>query len=301
MRRATYLALTPLLLLLQAALVNGCLLLIARWYSVIPLRALAGLVFLFVIPIAGAVAVMLAGTWLIRQFDPRAAELEHRLLIGAGITGATLWLAAAAGLSVGLHDYGMLRVHGARAGVRPTELPQHREAGFASLAGAEVRWQDVGTYHWTSRPKDSTTTYHHYALAYPIRDVVLPNATPRAWLCVKASSPRSLPEFSARYQQDVEAAGVVAGLPVRDLGEVSRCQRAAAEAASRGVVKVDAEPDVNARVNAPVFLRFRPSVEEVRATLERRVVILLLIVNGLFVLLPFALDLRRGLTDPSLT
>ena len=35
--------------------------------------------------------------------------------------------------------------------------------------------------------------------------------------------------------------------------------------------------------------------------LERRVVILLLIVNGLFVLLPFALDLRRGLTDPSLT
>ena len=43
----------------------------------------------------------------------------------------------------------------------------------------------------------------------------------------------------------------------------------------------------------PVMLRHYPSLEVAHAKLERRVIILVSIVNGLLVLLPLLLDIRR--------
>ena len=294
MRRATYLALTIPLLLLQAALVNGCLLLLARYYGAIPYTALSGLLFLFALPIAGGIAAMLIGVWLIRQVVPSVGEPDHFLFLAPGIAGATLWLACGAGTALGLHQYGMLRVHGERHELPPAELELHREAGFATLSGARVDWDwaRVGQHHSSSRNKDSTVTSHHYDLVYSIRDTRRPQGPTRAWLCMSISNPKApggLRGAHEGYRREVEDAGV-GGLIIHNPGDVRDCRKAVRDAAARGVVALD----------DPVFLSFRPSADEARATLERRAVILFSITNGLLVLLPLLLDIRRSLTDRSL-
>ncbi len=291
MRRVTYLVLTIPLLLLQAALVNSCLLLLARYFSQVPL---GGLVFLFALPLGGAIVVMLTGTWLIRQVVPSVGEPNHYLFFAPGLAGATLWLAGVIGLAAGLHQYGMLLAHGERHELPPAELEQHREAGFATLSGARVDWDwaRVGQHRETTRNKDGTVAGHHYELVYSIRDARRPQEPTRAWLCLSASNPGppdGLRGVHESFRREVEAAGV-GGLLVHDHGAIRDCSGAVVDASERGVATLD----------APVFLRFRPSADEARATLKRRAIILFSITNGLLVLLPLLLDIRRSVTDRSL-